>query len=256
MKLDIHGEAIQGARHYQEDCFEICVEEVSDPEGCLVVLCDGMGGHKGGAVASSVAATAFINHFLTLSGLPPTEALQLSLDAAHQAIRNEIAEQGAPPEMGTTLVAVYVVGNDVHWVSAGDSHLYYYRKGRLEKLNQDHSMAAVLDELVEIGRISPEEARMDPQRNALRSCLSADDISLMDLQSREGLLRPSDKLFLASDGLDTLEGHEIEKLVTKYKRKTSSLLVSKLLKTVEQVNKPNQDNTTIVIISAKGNSWF
>jgi len=45
-------------------------------------------------------------------------------------------------------------------------------------------------------------------------------------------------------------------LVTKYKRKTSSLLVSKLLKTVEQVNKPNQDNTTIVIISAKGNSWF
>ena len=256
MELDIHGDAIQGSRDYQEDYFEICAEAVENPGGCLVVLCDGMGGHSGGALASQSATTAFINNFLAAEGLSPEQALSESLTAAHHSIKCQVADSGAPADMGTTLVAVYVSGSDVHWVSVGDSHLYLYRKGEIEKLNQDHSMASVLDELAEIGRISDDEAKSDPQRNALRSCLSVDEISLVDLQVSEGLLPAGDKLILASDGLDTLDQTDVAKVVAKLKKKPARVIAAKLLEAVQKANKPNQDNTTAVVISAKSKSWF
>lgn len=256
MELDIHGGTIQGSRNYQEDCFEICAATVESPSECLVVLCDGMGGHSGGALASHTVTKAFINQFLVLENLPPNEALTQSLRSAHEAIRYEISENSAPEDMGTTLVAVYVSNEDLYWVSVGDSHLYLYRKGQLEKLNEDHSMATVLDELAEIGRISKDEALSDPQRNALRSCLSSDDISLVDIRAIVNFLKAGDKLILATDGLDTLQLSALERLITKYKRKTSEIVVSNALAEVEQAGKPNQDNTTVVILSVKRKSWF
>lgn len=256
MGLDIHGNAMQGSRDYQEDYFEICVEAVDSPDGCLVVLCDGMGGHSGGALASQTAATAFISRFLELQEMSPDEALQESLRVAHEAIQLQISEHGAPTDMGTTLVAAYVNRFDVHWISVGDTHLYRYHSGELEKLNKDHSMATVLDELAEIGRISKDEAKSDPQRNALRSCLSADEISLIDVQHKEGILVAEDKLILASDGLDTLDQSAIEKVIKKNKKKASELIASKLLEGVEKAKKANQDNTTVVVVSVKEKSWF
>lgn len=256
IRLDIHGAAIQGSRDYQEDCFEICAEAVEDPDGCLVVLCDGMGGHSGGAIASQSAITAFINKFLAAEGSSPEQALSESLTAAHDLIKQQVAESGAPGDMGTTLVAVYVSNSDVYWISVGDSHLYFYRNGEINKLNQDHSMASVLDELADIGRISNEEAKSDPQRNALRSCLSVDEISLIDLQVSKSLLSAGDKLILATDGLDTLDRAAIERVVSRNKKKPAEVVVAKLLEEVQKVNKPNQDNTTAVVISVKSKSWF
>lgn len=256
MPLDLHGDAIQGARDYQEDYFEICVEAIDHPGDCLVVLCDGMGGHNGGALASKTAATAFINQFVQLSGISASDALRKSLDAAHTAIKHEILEKDAPPDMGTTLVALYVSGANVSWLSVGDSHLYYYHKGKLAKLNADHSMAGVLDQLATIGRISTEEALKDPQRNALRSCLSSDEIQLVDVQHREGMFVAGDKLILATDGMDTIGVDKFEKIVGKNKRKPAQQIVKKLLLDVEAVRKPNQDNTTVVVVSSKSRSWF
>jgi protein phosphatase len=256
MPLDLHGGTIQGARDYQEDYFEICVEAIERPDDCLIVLCDGMGGHSGGAIASKTAATIFINHFLQLTNMSVCDALREALEASHESIRHEISENEAPPDMGTTLVAVYASEADISWLSVGDSHLYHFHEGRLEKLNADHSMASVLDELADIGRISKEDAQSDPQRNALRSCLSADDISLVDIQHREGMLKSGDKLILATDGLDTLDLEVIEKIVTKNKRRTSEAVVASLLSKVESVGNPSQDNTTIVVLSEKKRSWF
>jgi len=256
MDLDIHGEMIQGARDYQEDYYEICSEVVKNSDSCLVVLCDGMGGHSGGALASHTVASSFINEFVISQGLSPNEVLEKSLDVAHCAIKAEIADNAAPSEMGTTLVAVYVTENDLYWLSVGDSHLYLYREGKVQKLNEDHSMAAVLDELVEIGRLEEEEAMSDPQRNALRSCVSADDISLVDIQSRLNYLSPSDKLILASDGMDTLGVADIEAIISRNKRKPSKHITSKMLSAVELAQKPNQDNTSVVVISIKSKSWF
>ena len=184
MELKIQGNMIQGSRDYQEDYYEICTEQFKGSNSCLVVLCDGMGGHSGGALASHIVVTAFVNEFITSTKLTPSDALAKSLSEAQLAIKSEVNDNAAPSDMGTTLVAVYVSDSDLHWLSVGDSHLYLYRKGDVIKLNEDHSMAAVLDDLVEIGRLETEEALSDPQRSALRSYVSVDDIPLVDIQSK------------------------------------------------------------------------
>src|SRR5690606_16129312 len=98
MGLDIHGEAIAGKRDYQEDYFEICAEAVESPDGCLVVLCDGMGGHSGGAIASRLVATKFIDKFLSSKGVSPAEAFEAALNNAHDALREEVAQNAAPAD--------------------------------------------------------------------------------------------------------------------------------------------------------------
>jgi protein phosphatase len=256
MILSVYGRSIQGSRDYQEDYFEICTEDVDAPSNCLLVLCDGMGGHSGGATASQVATTIFSNTFQNSKETKPGKALTDGLAAAHLALQHEINKNGAPPDMGTTIVAVYVNDTSLHWISVGDSHLYLYRDGKITKLNADHSMAAILDELAEIGRITREEAIADPQRNALRSCLSADDIALTETKSKTGFLKRGDKLILASDGLDTIDLGAMEKIVRHFKRKSAETIVAKLLAAVEKANKVNQDNTTIAIISTETNWWF
>ena len=60
MELKIQGNMIQGSRDYQEDYYEICTEQFKGLNSCLVVLCDGMGGHSGGALASHIVVTAFV----------------------------------------------------------------------------------------------------------------------------------------------------------------------------------------------------
>lgn len=247
---------IQGSRDYQEDYYEICTEQFKGSNSCLVVLCDGMGGHSGGALASHIAATAFVNEFITSNKQSPSDALAKSLTEAHLAIKTEVSNNSAPPDMGTTLVAVYVSDNDIHWLSVGDSHLYLYRKGGVIKLNDDHSMAAVLDDLVEIGRLEPEEAVSDPQRNALRSYVSIDDIPLVDIQSELNYLSSKDKLILASDGLDTIPLKDIETIIDKNKNKSPDIISSKLLTAVELAGTANQDNASIVVISLRKGFWF
>lgn len=256
MELKIQGNMIQGSRDYQEDYYEICTEQFKGSNSCLVVLCDGMGGHSGGALASHIVVTAFVNEFITSTKLTPSDALAKSLSEAQLAIKAEVNDNAAPPDMGTTLVAVYVSDSDLHWLSVGDSHLYLYRKGEVIKLNEDHSMAAVLDDLVEIGRLETEEALSDPQRSALRSYVSVDDIPLVDIQSKLNYLSSKDKLILASDGLDTITLKDIETIIDKNKNKSPDFISSKLLTAVELAKAPNQDNASVVVVSLSKGFWF
>ena len=256
MELKIQGNMIQGSRDYQEDYYEICTEQFKGLNSCLVVLCDGMGGHSGGALASHIVVTAFVNEFITSTKLTPSDALAKSLSEAQLAIKAEVNDNAAPPDMGTTLVAIYVSDSDLHWLSVGDSHLYFYRKGEVIKLNEDHSMAAVLDGLVEIGRLETEEALSDPQRSALRSYVSVDDIPLVDIQSKLNYLSSKDKLVLASDGLDTITLKDIETIIDKNKNKSPDFISSKLLTAVEFAKAPNQDNASVVVVSLSKGFWF
>jgi len=254
MKFTIYGDASKGSREYQEDSFEF-FSSANDNSRLLAVLCDGMGGHSGGEVASSTAVKYFIDYFNSVSDdTPPLDVLKQSLEVAHKEIIRLAEDDKALADMGTTLVALYLSGKDVYWVSVGDSHLYLCRKGSLKKLNADHSMAPVLDELVEIGRISKQEAETDPSRNSIRSCISADEIRLIDEKKQSNFVEPADYFILASDGLDTLPDDIVEQVIKK--GKTPDLIAKTLLSEVNKVNKPSQDNTAVIVIRAKNQFLF
>lgn len=255
MKLDVWGAAIQGRRSRQEDCFLYLVED----DRSLLVLCDGMGGHEGGDCASRVVGEAFVTAFSEASsgdGGDVAAALDGALHAAHRALRQAVDDATGPPDMGTTLVAAFASGSDIHWLSVGDSHLYHFRGGALSKLNADHSMAATLDKLADIGRLTPEEALSDPHRHALRSSISTEDIALVDSGSKPGFLKRGDRILLASDGIDTLPLSLQAEIIHRHRRKPPSLAVEKLLEAVETADNPNQDNTTLLMAALRGNGWL
>lgn len=166
----------------------------------LFVVADGMGGHRGGAVASRMAVEA-VKEFFTGN---TTESLVEAIEKANESL---IERSQAEPElegMGTTLVALaLVVGSDhdeerdlLGVVNIGDSRLYLLKEGNLEQITEDHSLVATLERQ---GRLTRAEAAVHPQRNVLTRALGIDDRVLVD--SWEILPFVGDRYLLCSDGL-------------------------------------------------------
>ena len=248
----VAGNKIPGAREYQEDAFQIRLLQTGnsannlqdDSTLLLLVLADGMGGHVGGARASDLAVTTFITHFESTNGAVNAR-LHQSLNATNEAIAEDTAKNPRYCEMGCTLLACVVVGNKLHWLSVGDSPLWLLRENKMLRLNADHSMRPVLQDLVELGRMSAEDMENDRRINQLRSALTGGRIAQIDQNQPAWPLAGGDRVILASDGLETLSVDEIGNLCGPYDDPKTS--VTALLDEIQARQRPGQDNATVVI---------
>ena len=249
LKLSAAAAASQGARPYQEDTSAIWRPSAdSDGDGpLLAVVADGMGGHVSGEVASQLACQAFVDTFSAGEG-GVRARLEQSLLAANDAIANAISERPELNGMGCTLVAAYVDDRGLWHVSVGDSLLLLLRDEVLRGLNENHSFGAVLDQQVEAGLITAEDAASNPRRNSLRSALTGERIALVDLPDTPSPVKAGDCVVLASDGLDTLNGHEIADLVVGHSSVDADSVAALLINAVDAHGLPNQDNTTVVAL--------
>ncbi len=249
-EFDIAADQIDGARDYQEDAYMVAqLGDNDDGIPCaLLIMADGMGGHAAGNVASNmVVATfnkAFQNEFPTRK-IP--EALTAALLRANQQIADSIKETPALRGMGCTMVAAYIEGNKLYWVSVGDSHLYLLRDRELIKQNADHSYGAYIDMMKEQGMDITEQPGMS--RSMLMSAMTGEEISSIDCPKDPILLREGDRVIVASDGLDTLGAGAIIQYSSW--SVTARECVYALLKAVEEANKINQDNTTVIVADIK-----
>lgn len=248
--------ATKGARSYQEDTAlfwsgpEVAhSERAANGDGAtvLAVLADGMGGHAGGALASRMACETFVKAYAGQDG-SNRERLVEALTAANQAIADTVDADPMLAGMGSTLVGVAFGAEGIEWVSVGDSPLMLYRRGEIALLNEDHSLAPELDRLVAAGAISPEDAKRDPRRHMLRSAVTGDDIDLVDLSRRPLRIEPGDYIILASDGLQTLEPAEIERIVAAYAEDGAVAVANALIRAVEGLKDPHQDNATVIAV--------
>jgi serine/threonine protein phosphatase PrpC len=247
--------ATKGARSYQEDTalFWSGSGETSESEAVangtavVAVLADGMGGHAGGALASRMACENFLKAYAQQEG-SNRERLVEALSAANQAIADTVDANPMLAGMGSTLVGVTFGADGIEWVSVGDSPLMLYRRGEIALLNEDHSLAPELDRLAAAGAISEDEARRDPRRHMLRSAVTGDDIDLVDLSRRPLKVEPGDYIILASDGLQTLEPAEIERIVAAYAEDGAVAVANALIRAVEALKDPHQDNATVIAV--------
>jgi len=243
---------IQGGRDYQEDDFAIHVlTPASDDDAgeTLLVLADGMGGHAGGAEASAIAVERFADRFTETDGDVRTR-LQAGLDAANAGIGRAAMEDPDLEGMGCTLVGLYLSEHGAQWISVGDSPLYLISSGQIVQINDDHSMAPVLKQLVKEGRMTDIEAARDPRRNALRSAVVGEELTLIDLPHDPMPVHNTDVLVLASDGLQTLSDSEIGKLVWDNRDQDEAALAQLLVDAVDAAGKARQDNTTVLVFRA------
>lgn len=250
VEFDIASDQIDGARDYQEDAFMVSLlGDNDDGKTCsLVVMADGMGGHAAGNVASNMVVATFNKAFQgEFNGRDVPDSLTSALNRANQQIHDSISETPALRGMGCTMVSAYLEDNNLYWVSVGDSHLYLIRERELSKQNADHSYGAYIDMMKEQGMDIEEQAGMS--RNMLMSAMTGEEISSIDCPNSAIRLKPGDRLIIASDGLDTLGAGAIIQYSSW--STTARECVYALLKAVEEANKINQDNTTIIVVDVK-----
>jgi serine/threonine protein phosphatase PrpC len=182
----------------------------------LAVLADGMGGYNAGEVASGMA-TAVLGSELehAFETRPPHEpaagrpwahtALCDVIARANAAIYQAAIDQPKCAGMGTTLVAVQFYDNRLAVAHVGDSRLYRLREETLTQLTRDHSL---LQEQIDSGMITPEQARFSQNKNLVTRALGVD--ATVDVEVSEYAVQPGDIYLLCSDGLnDMVEDEEI-----------------------------------------------
>lgn len=175
----------------------------------LLVVADGLGGHRGGEVASRMAVD-LLGELVPLGDPEPSERLRSSVEHANAEILKAARKDRTLDGMGTTVVCLLVSAAKGSWVAhVGDSRLYRLRAGRLEALTEDHSLVA---NLVREGAIAPQEARVDPRRNQILRALGVHDDLEVDVAPLDA--EPGDAYLLCSDGLHgLLEDDEIQRLM-------------------------------------------
>lgn len=164
----------------------------------LLMVADGMGGHAGGDIASSIAVATMAP--LDEEAHGPDQALtelDRSLHEAQAALLQRAKEEPRLQGMGTTVTALLRAGNKLVMAHIGDSRAYLLRDGELVQVTSDHTF---VEYLVQTGRITPEEADVHPQRSVVMRVLGDHDVEIVpDLSVREA--RAGDRWLLCSDGL-------------------------------------------------------
>lgn len=186
-------------RKQNQDTF--CLQLVPELSSAVAVVCDGMGGAKGGETASAVAADTFMEHLASgawqeVSAEGVAGLLRESVAHANLAVFDRSKTDTRLHGMGTTLVAAVLKGNRVIVANVGDSRCYCLTNGVLRRITVDHSR---VQELIDRGSITPEEARFHPERNLITRAVGIRRKVLCDLfmfETGEG-----DRFLLCSDGL-------------------------------------------------------
>ena len=170
----------------------------------LLVIADGMGGHAGGDIASSLAIGELAPLDGESHGADALGHLSDAVYAAHRELLGRVAEEPNLTGMGTTVTALLRSGGRFALAHIGDSRAYLLREGELVQITRDHTF---VQRLVDDGRLTPEEAEQHPQRSVLMRVLSdvVDDVE-PDLSMREA--RIGDRYLLCSDGLSGVVSFE------------------------------------------------
>jgi PPM family protein phosphatase len=194
-----------------------------NPEQRLFVVADGMGGHAAGEVASKVAVDS-INEFVCLTGGDEEITWPFGLDEnisydgnrlktairhANRKVLEATKEKSEYEGMATTVAAVLVDGDMANIGHVGDSRIYLFSEGALSLLTSDHSW---VNEQIQSGVISPDQARSHPLRNVVTRALGGKADLAVDMQVRK--MKPGEILLLCSDGLTTMvPDEEIEQVL-------------------------------------------
>lgn len=173
------------------------------PDSGVFVVADGMGGHAAGEVASRMAVETLADALdcggdAEGGGRDPSRSDRLApaIEEANRRIHQESSRDASRSGMGTTVTVLLVDEGGWHLGHVGDSRAYLLRDGELHRLSRDHSW---VQEQVEAGDLTREQARVHPASSMLTRALGTD--RYVEVDRRDGEVRPGDRYLLASDGL-------------------------------------------------------
>src|SRR5215472_8457086 len=165
-------------------------------KGALFVVCDGMGGHAAGEVASELGVNAVRDVYYSSHEKDVIDNIAAAIKSANEAIYLYAQEHPESKGMGTTCVAVLIHGGRAYFVNIGDSRAYLVRDGDMRQVTYDHSWVA---EQVRAGLLTEEQARTHAHRNVITRSLGTGPSVTADLFVES--IKQGDRILLCSDGL-------------------------------------------------------
>jgi len=211
-----------------EDNYAVSAHQVSQTDSTpsvFAVLADGVGGHQAGEVASEIATETISEIVLNSDAANPFRILEHAITQANQKVAAQSDSNNDHVGMGSTCSCVWIIGDRAYTVSLGDSRIYFIRDGVIQQVTTDHTW---VQEAIEHGIITPEQARNHPRAHVIRRYLGSKKPVEPDFRLRlhpdetdeqavanQGLkLQPGDQFLICSDGLTDLvaDGEILESL--------------------------------------------
>ena len=239
-----------GTREYQQDAAYVCKPMFVDGLA-YGILCDGMGGTAEGERASSETVAFMANRIATIFG---DENIPAFLEKAAIDANELVLEQNAQlrQNSGTTLLTVLMHGGLLYWLSVGDSRVYIIRNGEIVQVTTDHNYALELQEMVESGQITQEQADADPGKEHLISYIGAPVLERIDVNYNPFEMHYGDVVMLCSDGLTkALYTDEIMGIVTRHGNDVAEA-ARVLPVTAFDQSHYGMDNTTVILMQYLG----
>lgn len=190
MEMQIDSITHQG--FHRDNNEDRCLVKVLDSDRALLVIADGMGGHAGGEIAAELALESF-DDYMPRSDI--VSELQGQIEEAHRSVFKSSLTNASLRGMGTTLTALFLTGRAAFWAHVGDTRIYHFHNGSLNRITEDHTVAGML---LKKGEITREQARVHPYSNVLTRCVGCErhepDSGSFDFTD-------GDIILLSSDGL-------------------------------------------------------
>ena len=192
--------------------------------GNLLVVCDGMGGHKGGEIASRLAVETLKNHFEKLPAeFNPAEEIRNALGEANDSIISTAERDASLSDMGSTVVLVLILNDLAYCASLGDSRIYLITEEGIRRFTKDHSL---VQQMIDSKMITEEEAKDHPKKNVITRALGIDESLEPDIHDPLEL-KDGYKLVLCTDGLtsNVSEKEILETVVNNSPQQASQKLI-------------------------------
>lgn len=249
MSLEIFCKTDVGlVRSTNQDAFRY--KKISD-DCCWVVICDGMGGANGGNVASSVAVDVISGFFEDNIAEFNDEQIHLLISNALKEANKRIFERSKTDiqlsGMGTTAVVVVINNSVAHIAHVGDSRAYIFSSGDVKRLTLDHSF---VQEMVNIGELTEEQARLHPNRNYITRVLGVDEHVKEDYTEIPFL--KNEIILLCTDGLSNY--YEADKLNNIINSCNCNELADKLIESANMQG--GSDNITVAVICSDNDNYL
>lgn len=223
------------------------------PDGVLLVVCDGMGGHAGGETASEIAVNSIVSFWQSARYGHTRQALDECLHYANAQILECAAQNPKLSGMGTTACISLIKNNGETWYAhIGDSRIYHYQASqeKLLRLTKDHSM---VQGMVDNGLITQEEAEHHPNRNRILKTLGVHEDITPEICPKPLMLEKGDMILLCSDGLSGMVDDQHIQVILK----DESSLSQKGTDLINMAKKNGgEDNITLQIFRWNEGSFF
>lgn len=234
---------IGNVRKVNQDCVDYYIK---DNKEALIVVCDGMGGHRAGEVASSITCKHMIKRYQLHDYFNDEEImpwLKEMVNEASELIRKECAEANYSEGMGTTCTAALIKDHYAYIVNVGDSRAYIIKDGILTQLTTDDTL---VNALVEMGSITKEDAKFHPKKNVLLQAVGFNDTLNISTVKR---YITDELLLVCTDGL---YNSLTDEMIINITDTGDSLIVIKENLLLDSIKYGGHDNIGFVIMKYKG----